>query len=364
MDTAPKTLAAGADANVQPTDLTASVSTVQDADVEELTGAQKSAVLLIALGVEAASAILKHLDDNEVEEISIEIARLRNVSSEVVEAVLLEYRDMGMAQDYIAQGGVSFARQALEEAVGPRRAEDILMKVEAAMEVSAFHLLQTVETDQLTNFLRNEHPQTAALILSHLNPVKGSDIIKHLAPELQSEILYRLATMGKTSPEMLSDIENVIRDQLGSVFGAQLSVSGGVEQVAEILNGTSRNTERGILDSIRDRSADLADSIKQLMFVFEDLMNLHDRDLQRLLTEVEQDDLAVSLKASSDTLKEKVFQNVSERVADGIQEEIDLMGPVRVSDVEESQRAILETAQRLEEEDEIVLSRSGQDMIE
>lgn len=358
-----QTLAAGSDAHTQDQAIPNSINATST-DVDQLTGAQKSAVLLIALGVEAASAVLKRLDDNEVEQISVEIARLRNVSSEVVEEVLLEYRDLAMAQDYIAQGGVSFARQALEEAVGARRAEDILMKVEAAMEVSAFHLLQTVDTDQLTNFLRNEHPQTAALILSHLNPVKGSDIIKHLDPELQSEILYRLATMGKTSPEMLNDIENVIRDQLGSVFGAQLSVSGGVEQVAEILNGTSRNTERGILDSIRDRSAELADSIKQLMFVFEDLVNLHDRDLQRLLTEVEQNDLAVSLKASSEKLKKKVFQNVSERVADGIQEEIDLMGPVRVSDVEESQRRILETAQRLEDEDEIVLSRTGQDMIE
>lgn len=339
-------------------------NTVQPTDVEELTGAQKAAVLLIALGLDAASAVLKELDDSEVEKVSVEIARMRNVSSEVVESVLVEYRDLAMAQDYIAQGGVSFARKALEEALGNRRAEDIIMKVEAAMEVSAFHLLQTVETDQLTNFLRNEHPQTAALILSHLNPVKGADIIKHLDPELQSEILYRLATMGKTSPEMLNDIENVIREQLGSVFGAQLSVSGGIEQVAEILNGTSRTTERAILDSIRDRSDELADNIKQLMFVFEDLINLHDRDIQRLLTEVEQDDLAVSLKASSDKLKEKVYDNVSQRVADGIKEELDLMGPVRVSDVEEAQRKILDTAQRLEEEEEIALSRSTQDMIE
>jgi flagellar motor switch protein FliG len=340
------------------------VDAVDQPDVDDLTGAQKSAVLLIALGLDAASAVLKQLDDSEVEKVSVEIARMRNISSEVVEAVLVEYRDLAMAQDYIAQGGVGFAKQALEEALGSRRAEDIIMKVEAAMEVSAFHLLQTVETDQLTNFLRNEHPQTAALILSHLNPIKGSDIIKHLDPDLQSEILYRLATMGKTSPEMLGDIENVIREQLGSVFGAQLSVSGGIEQVAEILNGTSRTTERAILDSIRDRSTELADNIKQLMFVFEDLMTIHDRDMQRLLTEVEQDDLAVSLKASSEQLKQKIFDNVSQRVADGIKEELELMGPVRVSDVEEAQRKILDTAQRLEEEDEIALTRSTQDMIE
>lgn len=341
-----------------------SLNAIRENDVEALGGSQKAAVLLIALGVESAGKVLKRLDDQEVEQISIEIARLRNISGEVVEAVLTEYHDMAIAQDYIAQGGVGYARQALVEALGEQRAEEVLMRVEAAMEVSAFHLLQTVETDQLSGFLRKEHPQTAALILSHLNPVKSGEIINRFDSELQTEILFRLATMNKTSPDMLNDIESVIRQQLGSVFGAELSSSGGVEKVADILNGVNRSTEKEILGAIDERDPELADSIKRLMFVFEDLANVHDRDLQRLLTEVDQRGLAMALKAAPDGLKDKILSNVSQRVANGIREDLELMGPVRVADVEEAQRAIIDTAQQLEDDDEIVLTRSAEDMIE
>lgn len=329
----------------------------------QLNGTQKAAVFLIAMGVDVASVILKSMRDDEVEKISVEIARLRNVTSDVVEDVLMEYRDMSMAHDYIAQGGVTYARDVLENALGNRRAEEVMMKVEAAMEVSAFHLLQTVETSQLTNFIQNEHPQTAALILSHINSRKAADIISNFEPELQSEIMYRLATMGKTSPELLRDIEEVIRQQIGSVFGGELSTSGGVDKVAEILNSTSHSAERSIIDDIRERNNELASTIKSLMFVFEDLVHIADRDLQRLLMEIEQRELAMALKAASDELKEKVLNNVSERVAAAIREEIDLMGPVRVRDVDEAQRNILDVAHSLEEQEEIVLSSQGDEMI-
>jgi len=342
----------------------ASLNAVREEDADTLSGAQKSAVLLIALGVDAAGEVLRRLDDHEVEQISIEIARLRNVSSEVVESVLVEYHDMAIAQDYIAQGGMNYAREALVEALGSDRAEEVLMRVEASMEVSAFHLLQTVETEQLSGYLRKEHPQTAALILSHLNSMKAGDIINRFDDDLRTEILYRLATMNKTSPDLLSDIESVIRQQLGSVFGAELSSSGGAEKVADILNGVNRNTEKQILGTIEERDPELAESIKRLMFVFEDLATVHDRDLQRLLTETDQRDLVMALKASPDALKDKILDNVSQRVADGIREDLELMGPVRVGDVEDAQRAIIETAQRLEDEDEIVLTRSAEEMIE
>jgi flagellar motor switch protein FliG len=330
---------------------------------QTLTGVRKAAITLIALGTEAASLVLKNLRDDEVERITVEIAKSRNVSSDLVEKTLLEFRDLSMARDYIAQGGVNFARQALESALGPRRADEIMMRVEAAMEVSAFHLLQTVETAQLTNFLMNEHPQTAALILAHLNPRKAADIISGLAPELQQEILYRLATMGKTSPELLRDIEDVIRQQIGSVIGTELSATGGIDTVAEILNNTSRTAEKSIMDAIKDRNPELAANIKSLMFVFDDLIHVSDRELQRLLMEVDQKELALSLKATSDDLKSKLLKNVSERAAQMITEEIDLMGPVRVRDVEEAQRHIIEIAQSLEDQDEIVLSRSSDDAL-
>ena len=338
----------------------ASVSSLPS-DVTKLTGAQKAATLLIALGVDTASQVLRKMDDADVEKVSIEIARLRNASSDLVEGVLLEYRDMAMARDYIGQGGVPYARDVLRNALGPRRADEVMMRVEAAMEVSAFHLLQTLETSQLTNFLQGEHPQTAALILAHLNPRKAADIVAGLPTDLQSEIMYRLATMGKTSPEMLRDIEEVIRNQLGSLIGAELSVTGGIGQVAEILNSTSRSAERSILDNLRERSDELATNIKALMFVFDDLSGVSAPDLQRLLMDVDQRDLALALKAVSDELKEKIMRNVSERVAVALTEEIELLGRVRVSDVDEAQQRILEVAQQLEANDEIVLSRSAED---
>jgi len=334
-----------------------------EAEDSSLSGVQKAAVLLIALGTQAASNVLKHLRDDEVEKVSIEIALLRNVSSEIVEEVLVEYRDMGLAQDFITRGGSTFAREALESALGPHRAEEIMMKVEAAMEVSAFHLLQTVETSQLTNFLQNEHPQTAALILAHLNPRKAADIIAGLSLDVQSAIMYRLATMGKTSPELLRDIEEVIRQQIGSLFGAELSMTGGIQSVADILNNISRSTEVSIVEAIRERDPDLATSIKGLMFVFDDLIHVSDRDLQRLLKEVEQRDLTLALKATSEELKNKIFNNMSERAADVLKEELELLGAVRISEVEEAQRNITQIAQTLDEQEEISLSRSGKDMM-
>ncbi|WP_457651525.1 flagellar motor switch protein FliG [Rhodocaloribacter sp.] len=330
---------------------------------KSLSGAKKAAILLVSIGTEAASAVLRALPSEEVERISIEIAKLRNVSSDLVETVLFEYRDMTMAHDYITQGGINFAREALQNALGPRRAEEIIMKIEAAMQVSAFHLLQTVETSQLANFLKNEHPQTASLILANLNPRKAADIIGHFDQELQNEIMYRLATMGKTSPELLRDIEEVIRDQIGSVIGTELSMQGGIEKVAEILNSISRTAERNIMEGIRERDPELANSVKGLMFVFDDLINVNERDLQRLLVEVEQKDLVLALKGASPDLQEKMLKNVSERAAAMIQEEIELMGQVRVRDVEEAQRRILEVAQNLEEQEEITLSRSNDDYV-
>lgn len=332
-------------------------------DPEELTGAQKAATLLIALGVETASDVLRHLNDKEVEEVSVEIAKMRNAPSKLVEDVLLEYRDIARARSYVSQGGVDYARDVLNEALGQRRAEEVMMRVEAAMEVSAFHLLQTVETDQLTNFLRREHPQTAALILAHLNPRKAAEITSSLEEGLQGEIMYRLATMGNASPEMINDIEEVIRNQLGSVIGAETNVAGGVEQVAEILNTTSRSAEKSILSDLQDRSEDLASSIKNLMFVFDDLVNVRGQDLQKILMEVEQDDLALALKAASDELKNKVMRNVSDRVAESLEEEIELLGRVRVGEVEEAQNRILETAQELEEKDEVVLSHGSEEAL-
>ena len=223
----------------------------------------------------------------------------------------------------------------------------------------SFHELQKVETSQLTNFLQNEHPQTAALILAQLDPRKAAVIISGLSPEVQNAIAYRLATMGEISPELLHDLAEVIR----SLFGAELSGTGGVKSVAEILNNTSRSAEAAIIEAIRERDSELAKSIKDLMFVFDDLVHVNDRDMQRILKGVEQRDLALALKAASEELKDKILSNVSERAAEMLQEELELMGPVRVVEVEEAQRNITGIVHELKEQEEISLSRSAEDVI-
>ena len=330
---------------------------------KKLSGAQRSAALLILLGVDAASKVLALLGDEEVERVSVEIARFRSIPSSLVDDLLLDYRDTALARDYVAQGGISYAREVLESSLGPERAEDVMMRVEAAMEVSAFHLLQAVEIGQLTSFIEHEHPQTSALILAHLNPRKAAEILARLPEDQQSEVTYRLATMGKTSPELLRDIEAVIRQQIGSVFGAEVSATGGVNQVAEILNSTPRSAERSIMEALRKRDNKLATDIKGLMFVFDDLVHVDDRDIQRLLMEVEQQDVVLALKGAPEALKQKILANVSERVAESIQEELDLLGPTRVREVEEAQQRILEKAQELEDNEEISLTGSGQEQM-
>lgn len=332
-------------------------------DPDKMSGTQKAALFLVSLGVETSSRILRTMSDAEVQQISVEVARMRNATSDMVEIVLTEYRDLSEAKQRTAQGGEDVAREMLKSALGHERADEVMMQVEAEMEVSAFHLLQTVETAQLTNFLQNEHPQTVALIIAHLHPRKSADIISGLDEAQRNEIMYRLATMGKTSPELLSDIEEVIRTQLGSVFGAELSSTGGIEKVADILSTSSRSAEREILEAMRSRSEDVALAIKNLMFVFDDLVHIHGRDLQRILTEVDQRDLALALKAASDELKDKVMDNVSERVAESIQEELELMGKVRIRDVDDAQRRILDIAQQLEADEEIVLASHGEETL-
>jgi flagellar motor switch protein FliG len=331
--------------------------------IESLTGTQRAAALLILLGVDAASKVLPLLNDADVEQVSVEIAKFRSVPSEIVDDLLLDFKDTALARDYVAQGGVSYAREVLESSLGPERAEDVMMRVEAAMEVSAFHLLQAVEIGQLTSFIEHEHPQTAALILAHLNPRKAAEILARLPEERQSEVVYRLATIGKTSPELLRDIEAVIRQQIGSVFGAEVSAVGGVGQVAEILNSTPRSAERSIMEALRERDGQLAGDIKALMFVFDDLLSVGDRDIQRILMEVDQQDIVLALKGAPDALKAKMLGNVSERVAQSIEEELELLGPVRVREVEEAQHRVLEKAQELEENEEISLGAGGQEQM-
>ncbi len=329
----------------------------------EISSMKKVALILISFGVENASEILKNFNDKEIEKISIEIAKMDNVTVEALSEVIEEFYQMMMANQYIVQGGLGYAKEVLEKAWGIKKAEDIIKKVEAATEVSAFYLLQTVDDKQLLNFLQNEHPQTTALILANLKPMQAASVLSELPEDYQYEIAYRVATMEKTSPELIEDIESVIREQLGSVFGGSLSKTGGIESVAEILNSVSRTSEKNILSSLRERDGNLATEITDLMFVFEDVVHLQATAIQSVLKEVDSKTLALALKVTSPDLKELIFKNMSERAAGMLKEELEYLGPVRLKEVETAQKDILEVARRLEEQGEIVLSRGEEEEI-
>ncbi len=330
--------------------------------VETLSGRQKAAILIIAIGVESASQIFKHMKDKDIERLSVEIANMRDVSSSVMEAVIEEFYQMVMAQEYISSGGLEYAKTVLEKALGPRKAHEIVTRVEAAIHVSGFKLLKEADPNQLVNFIQHEHPQTIALILANLDAQQTASILSELPPEIQTEVAYRIATMGKISPELLKDIESILESQVEAVFGHDLSSAGGPKSVAEILNYSGRTTEKCVMGELEKRNPELATEIKNLMFVFEDISLLDDRSVQRLLREVDSKDLSMALKVATEELKEVIFRNMSERAAGLIMEELDFMGPVRLKDVEDAQLRIVESVRMLEEEGEVVISgRRGEE---
>ena len=327
--------------------------------IENLTGRQKASILVIAIGTEAASQIFKHLKDKDVERLAVEIANMKDIPSTIMEAVIEEFYQMIMAQEYISQGGIDYAKGVLEKAVGPRKAHEVISKVESAIHVSGFTLLKDVDPNQLLNFIQHEHPQTISLILANLEAKQVATIIADLPPELQADVAYRIASMGKISPELLNDIESVLETQVETVFGQDLSTAGGAKAVAEVLNLASRTAEKTILADLEKRNPELATEIKNLMFTFDDLILLDDRSVQRVMREIDTKDLSISLKVANDELKDSIFRNMSERAANLIKEELEFMGPVRLKDVEEAQMKIVDIVRTLEEDGEIVISGRG-----
>jgi flagellar motor switch protein FliG len=324
---------------------------------------QKVALIIIAMGIQNAAQVLKNLNETEIEKITVEIAKLKDIPAEILGEVIEEFYEMMIANQYIVQGGLDYAKKVLESAWGFKKAEEIIKKVEASTEVSAFYLLQTVDDKQLLSFLQNEHPQTAALILANLKPQQAAAILSELPEESQSEIAFRLATMEKTSPELIEDIEGVLREQIGTVFGGDLSTSGGAEAVAEILNSATRSAEKNILDRLRARDQKLSEEITSLMFLFEDIIKLSDQAIQRIVKEVDSKTLTLALKATSGELKDKIFKNMSERAADMLKDELSYLGPVRVRDVEMAQKQILDIIHNLEESGEVQINRTEEEEI-
>ena len=324
-------------------------------------GPVKAAIVMVALGTEASGKVFQILEDPEVEQLSTEIARLENVSQDVREAVLQEFHELAMAHQYISQGGMDYARQVLEAALGPKRAQEILEKVQAKIRTTGFNLLENIDPKQLVNYIQKEHPQTIALLLAHMEPANAAPIVSALPQEVQIDVATRIATMESISPETLSQIEVVLVSQIKSLFGGDVSEIGGVKAVAEILNNVDRGAEKNILGNLERENPELATEIKKLMFVFEDALLLDDRSMQRLLKEIDTKELGMALKGASEELQEKFFRNMSSRASEMIREDMQFMGPIRLKDVEEVQQRIVDVIRRLEEDGEIIISGRGGD---
>lgn len=324
---------------------------------EELTGKQKAAILMIFLGVEVASKVMKMLPEEDLIEVTKEIANLKEVPSDVIDKVVDEFFQLLKAQEYVTIGGFEYASKALQNAVGPKRAFEIVKKVQFAydQQMRGFNLLKKADHNHILNLINNEHPQTIALILAYLEPKQAAQILQNLPAELQHDVVYRIATMEKISTDLLEEIEMVLKEQIDAVYTKELNEIGGTKAVAEILNMGGKSLEKPVLEEIQQRNPELAQEIRGLMFTFEDIQLLDDRSIQRLLKEVDTKVLTVALKGATEEIQNKIFSNMSERAAAMIKEEMEYMGPIRVREVDEAQRQIVEIIRSLEEEGEIVI---------
>ncbi|MED4922956.1 flagellar motor switch protein FliG [Anoxybacillus geothermalis] len=328
-----------------------------------LTGRQKAAILLISLGPDVSASIYKHLSEEDIEKLTLEISNVRQVAAEQKEEVLEEFRQLALAQDYIAQGGIAYAKEVLEKALGPDKAMNIINRLTSALMVRPFDFARKADPMQLLNFIQHEHPQTIALILSYLDPAQAGQILSALPQEMQADVARRIALMDSTSPEIISEVEQILERRLSATVMQDYTQAGGIEAVVEVLNQVDRSTERTILDALEIQDPELAEEIKKRMFVFEDIVTLDNRAIQRVIREVDNNDLMLALKVASDEVKEIVFRNMSTRMAETFKEEMEYMGPVRLRDVEEAQSRIVAIIRRLEEAGEIVIARGGGDDI-
>ncbi|HOM03252.1 MAG TPA: flagellar motor switch protein FliG [Acetivibrio sp.] len=329
----------------------------------ELSGKEKAAMLLIALGPERSAEIFKHLKDDEIEQLTLEIANIRTVSPEEKEKVLEEFYQICLAQNYIAEGGINYAKEILEKALGTQKALDVLNKLTVSLQVRPFDFVRKADPSQLINFIQNEHPQTIALILSYLKPQQASIVLSALPQDKQADVARRIATMDRTSPEVIKEVERVLEKKLSAIVTEDFTAAGGVQAIVDILNNVDRGTEKYIMETLEVEDTDLAEEIKKRMFVFEDILTLDNRSIQRFLREVDNNQLAIALKATKEEVQNKIFANMSKRMAEMVKEDMEFMGPVRLKDVEEAQQKIVNIIRKLEDAGEIVISRGGGDEI-
>ncbi|MCZ8536912.1 flagellar motor switch protein FliG [Paenisporosarcina quisquiliarum] len=323
----------------------------------ELSGIQKVAVLLVGLGPEVSVEIFKQLTEPEIDQVTMEISNIRQLKNSQTEQVINEFYEMILAQDYMNEGGLEYARDILEKALGKDKALDTIGRLTSRLQVKPFSFARKADPNQILNILQHEHSQTIALVLSYLDPKQSSQILSALPPEKQAEVARRIALMESTSPEVIHQVEQILERKLSATGAQDYTSTGGVEAIVRVLSKVDRGTEKAILSKLETETPDLVAEIKKRMFVFEDIVNLDTRSIQRVIREVNDADLTYALKVASDEVKDTIYSNMSTRRADLIREEIGLMGPVKLKDVEDAQTNIVSLIRSLEEKGEIIVAR-------
>ena len=330
-------------------------------DIKSLNGRQKAAIFLVSVGSEISAKIMEQLREDEVEKLTFEIARLETIEPELKDQVLQEFQDLMAAQNFITTGGIDYARELLEKSFGSQKAIEIINRLTSSLQVRPFDFIRRTDPSHLLNFIQQEHPQTIALLLAYLEPPNASMILQNLPSEIQSDVARRIATMDRTTPEVLREVERVLEKKLSTVSNEDYTSAGGVDSIVEILNLVDRASEKSIIESLEDEDPDLAEEIKKKMFIFEDIVMLSDRDIGKVLPEVNTEDLSKALKQVDTEVQDKIFRNMSKRAGTMLREEMEYMGPIRIKDVEEAQQKIVSIIRHLEDKGEIVIARSEED---
>lgn len=332
--------------------------------LEEYGGRTKAAMLLVCLGPEKSAKVFKHLKEEEIEALTLEIAGLNSILPEVKEGILEEFYQICIAQKYIIEGGIGYAKQLLEQSFGDDKANEIISRLTVSLQVRPFDFIRKDDITQVINFIQNEHPQTIALILSYLKPTQSGEILSSLPAEKQADVARRVAIMDRTNPDIIKEVEIALEKKISTLMTAEYTDVGGIDAIVEILNSVDRNTEKNIMDTLEAEEIELCEEIKKKMFVFEDLLSLDNRSIQTVLREdIDQRDIATALKGATEELQNLIFNNLSKRLAAMIKEDMDFMGPVRRTDVEEAQQKIVNVVRRLQETNQIVVARGGGDDI-
>ena len=331
---------------------------VEEVDLA-IPGLKKAAIVLLSIGQDVGAQVVGRLERSQIEEVSRELASLETVSAEEQDRVLSEFYNLALAHTYLEQGGLSYAQELLRKSLSGSDADDIIRQVTQTIQQAPFQFLQRAEAENVLTFIQDEHPQTIALILAHMQPEKSSEILTGLNQQKQVEVIKRIAAMEQTNPEVIKEVESGLEHRLSDIVSQTFDKAGGVESAAAVLNLADRSTEKGILESLETDDPDLVEQIRRLMFVFEDILLVNDKGIQSVLKEVDNDELALALKTASDELKQKIFNNMSDRASQLIKEDMEYMGPVRLSDVEAAQQKVVDIVRRLEEAGEIIIQGRG-----